>query len=231
MLIRNEQLDLFAREDRTWPPQGILVRLLGHDEIADIILLEKDCVVLFSVKAGLLTEADAKGARSRTKIIDWFYRFLLNQRTSQFGEGAFVQLDRTVTQIRAGAFSSVARHLRIYPIVVTYEHLSENPMLYRWLAEGFRTRGLLQQADVGSAAVISAGTFETLVSVAARGASVQDLLDRRGALDGGEISLDTILRETIPEEFKRRLPQLELAFDTIVRRIKQKLFGTDPGAT
>jgi len=144
------------------------------------------------------------------------------------GEGAFVQLDRTATQVRAGKFPEVSRDLRIYPVVVAYEHLSENPLLYRWLAEAFQARGLLQQPNVGPAAVISVSTFEFLMSVAAQGISVRDLLDRRGALEGGEISLDSVIRETVPEDFKRRLPQLEEAFDEIAGRIKEKLFGSPP---
>jgi hypothetical protein len=198
----------------------------GADEIADIVLIEEQDIILFSAKAGLLFEADAKGARSRQKIIDWLSRFLIDKRTSEHGEGAFVQLDRVVGDIKAGRHAELSAGARIYPVVVTYEHIGEHPLFYRWLSKGLHAQGLLQQSNVAPVAVISVGTFEQLMSVAAHGASVREILEHRGRIEDGEVSVSNIIEEMVPEEQRRRLAQLEDSFHVVVNRITVRLFDT-----
>jgi len=218
---------LLAKESAAFQGSLLLSKQIGGaDEIADIVLVEGQDIILFSAKAGLLLEADAKGARSRQKIIDWLSRFLLDKRTSEHGEGAFVQLDRVVCDIKEGRHPQLSAGARIYPVVVTYEHIGEHPLFYRWLSGGLHARGLFQQSNVAPVAVISVGTFERLMSVAAHGASVRKILEHRGTIEGGEVSVSNIIEEIVPEEQRRRLAQIEDSFYAVVNRITVRLFDT-----
>jgi len=221
---------IFAYRSKNFRGKLLLSRTIGGpDELEDIAVSEPDAVTLFSVKAGLIPEAVGKGARSRDEVLQWLKRFLLEERRSYRGEGAFKLLDEKVNRIRAGEYEPrVARNARMYPVLVTYEFIGENAAFYRWLRKELAARGLLQQPGVASPTVTWVGTYEKLMGVAAHGESIAKMLAARERIEEGEVPLDTVISELLSDGPKGRLPQLEAMFDALVSRVRQRLFDHDP---
>jgi len=195
----------------------------GPDEIEDIVVVEGDAVILFSCKGSLLTK-DVKMATSQSDVVQRLERFFFTLASGRHNDGAIRLLDKKAQRIRAGNYKdAIPRNGRIYPVIVTYEHMGENLVMYDWLKKSSAEKRLFQQPNVAHPTLIWVGDYELLMSVAAHGASISEILDRRTTVEGGLSTLEAIIETTVPASQHRRLPQIERDFDEVVERIRRRL--------
>ena len=112
-------------------------------------------------------------------------------------------------------------------MVVTYDSLGETDVLYRWIEEECRQRGLLQGDEIGPVTLARIDEFEQLMAHAADGRSVVGLLRRREHGDRHR-RLDQILGENPLPPNRRRLAFLNENYHSVSARIIQRRFGRGP---
>jgi hypothetical protein len=156
----------------------------AEDEIEDVVVVEGNSIVMFSVKSLMMRENVARHAISRRDVVDWYEKYFFELQTSKEGEsfrgGALRQLNKRIDMIREGKFESlgVTRDVKIHPVVVTYDNLCENHIIYEWIERKCKEYGILGQ-DVAKPAFVSVDIFEQLMGLHAQGRSVISLLKRR----------------------------------------------------
>lgn len=151
----------------------------ARDEIEDVILIEDDHAIVFSIKSSLLPEGQVHRAKSRSAVIDWLDRFFFSEERTF--KGALRKLSANIDEIRNGDFEDqgVSRTLKIYPVVITYDRLGEDLLLYQRLRRICRDRNVLTQVDVAPVALGSAEEFEWMMEYAAEGRSLLGLMRKR----------------------------------------------------
>lgn len=163
---------------RNW--RLILPSSIGSaDEIEDIILVEDDHAVLFSVKSTLLPEGAVHRAKSQSAIIDWLDRFLFSEDRSF--KGALRKLSANIDEIRNGEFEDqqVGRNLKLLPVLVTYDELGEDVFLYQYIRKRCRDLGILTQSSVAPVTIAAIDCFEWLMEYLRDGRSIVGLLKKR----------------------------------------------------
>lgn len=199
------------------------------DEIEDVVILEGSGCVLGSAKSRLVTEQVARQARSRTALLDWYDEFLFGDEKGRYQAGALRLLDRKVRDIRAGRYSQIAADTVIAPMLITFDDLADNPMLARRIAKCCRDRNVLRQPNVLPVVLAPVDEYEVLMSLAARGRSVLELLSRFTADREGQPNLNGFLHAVRGGE-KVRLAELDEAFHRITDETKRHLFPKPPQA-
>lgn len=196
------------------------------DEVEDVVLLEGNSAVMFSVKARLMHVNASRAAISAKTTLDWYEEYFFEEKGRSYRGGAIRQLDARISMLRRGDFGhlGVSCNLRILPVIVSYDSLGESDLLYRWIESRCATHGLLQQKDIGPVAIASVSDFEDLMARAADGASVVQLLRRRESVDRHR-RLDQILEEHKLPQRRRRLPYFMEKYEALIKRIKKSLFS------
>ncbi len=193
------------------------------DEIEDVVLFEKRGAVLFSGKSKMTRENVARQAQSRSKLIDWYEDFFFEPESKQFSAGAVRLLSANIDRIRAGDHEPrMPRGTRLYPVLVSYDLLCEDVLLYEWIQARCQALGLLQQTAVAPLTIANIEEFEMLMFHAGEGKSVVSLLrDREGRWANRR--LDVQLRSELVQ--RKRAPRLASRFDEIVNGMGLRLFG------
>jgi hypothetical protein len=191
------------------------------DEIDDIVVLEGNTVILFSAKARLVEKSVARDAKSKRMVIDWYQKFLFAEEQGAFRVGAVRQFDAGIQRIRSGAFPEVPRNCRIVPVLVTYDTLCEEFLLYQWIGEQCRALGLLQQDGVAPLVIAHVNDFERLLGRASRGLSLAGFFKARDG-DWKGRRLQNQIGVTRPHD---RLPQLETRFVELMNSMSTRLLG------
>lgn len=148
-------------------------------EVEDVVVLEGNAAVLFSVKSSLVVEEAARKATSRTALISWYEKFFFAKPDARRG-GALRQLSARIDLIQQGKFEpNLPRKTKLLPVLVTYDSLCEDGLLYRWLEEKCIAEGLLLQERVAPLTIARIDDFETLLALGAAGDSIVGILRRR----------------------------------------------------
>lgn len=193
----------------------------SEDEIDDVVVLEGNTVVLFSAKARLVGKDVARDAKSKKMVIDWYRSFLFSEEKGAFRVGAVRQFDANINKIRAGAFPEVPKDARIVPVLVTYDTMCEEYLLYEWIQEQCTALGLLQQENVTPLSIAHVYDFERLFGRASRGLSLaQFFRDREGPWKGRRIQNQ--IGVTAPAD---RLKQLEGRFVELMDSMSMRRLG------
>ena len=185
----------------------------------DVICIEGDSAILFSVKSTLVQASAARQALSARKTLDWFELFSFAKKGPDWRGGAIRLLDSKIARIRSGEFErhGVGRDLTIYPVVVTFDSLGEHDLLYRWLEHRCRAHGVLRQAAVANLTIAGLGQFEQLLGRLAEGRSATGVLHARQG-SGRNRPLAQLLHEDgLPE----RLPLFKRDHDELFARMLQ----------
>ena len=152
----------------------------AKNEIEDVVVVENGGAVLFSAKGRMVKESVARHAKSRSELIDWYEDYFFAARSKEFRGGALRQLHDRIDMIRDGAFEpDLPRNAKLYPTLVTFDTLCENPILNRWVAERCAAEGILHQEGVGPVTLAEVCEYESLMAHAASGGSIADLLSER----------------------------------------------------
>lgn len=219
-----EWLRTVARYAATPAFKGRLI-LSAHpgspDEIDDVVVLEGNTVVLFSAKARLVEKSVARDAKSKRMVMDWYQKFLFAEEQGAFRAGAVRQFDAVIQRIRSGAFPGMPRDCRIVPVLVTYDTLCEEYLLYEWIGEQCRALGLLQHPGVASLAITHVNDYERLLGRASRGLSLAGFFKAREG-DWKGRRLQNQIGVTAPRD---RLPQMEDRFVELMNSLATRLFG------
>jgi hypothetical protein len=197
-----------------------------ESEIEDVVLIEDGAAVLFSVKGRMMRAEAGREAVSVATTMKWYEDFFFEEKGDDYRGGAIQLLQKRIRRIRAGEFESegVACTVELWPIVVTYDALGETPLLYRWLEEQCKSRGLLQDAGVRSVTLARVDEFEDLMSRVAAGRSLVRLLRRRQRIDRYRRLDQTLSENLLPKEV-RRLDYFNREHEVIADRIRVRLFG------
>lgn len=149
------------------------------DEIEDVILVEGNRAVFFSVKSWMLPERDVHRAASEQTVIESLDRFLFAE-TSSF-KGAVRKLDKNISEVLAGEFErlGLSREVRILPVLVGYDELGEDVLLYQRIRHQCKEMGLLQQTGVAPLTLASIDRYESMMEYVAAGRSLVGLLRKR----------------------------------------------------
>lgn len=195
------------------------------DELEDVVIIDGSRVALISAKSRLLPDDLMRDATERARVVDWYESVLLAESKAEHRAGALRLLDKRVQRIRAGKATGVAATVRIYPVLLTYERLGDNPVLHTWVRERCAQAGVLGQADVAPVTFVSAAEYEWLLAGAAQGASVFDVLEHRVSTDDGLISFESALARFFDGSRPLRVPGTQEAFDALMTESVQRLFG------
>ncbi|MBA3462849.1 MAG: hypothetical protein H0T46_23035 [Deltaproteobacteria bacterium] len=151
----------------------------ASDEIEDVIIIEDDHAILFSIKSSLLPEDQIHRARSRSAIIDWLDRFLFSDDRNF--KGALRKLSKNIDEVRNGDFESqgVSRTLKILPVLITYDEIGDDVILHQRIRAKCKEHQLMMQSDVAPVAIGSVEEFEALMEYVAEGRSLVGFLKKR----------------------------------------------------
>lgn len=203
----------------------------SHDEFEDVIIVEGRNVALFSVKSSLIREKSIKRALSRSEAIDWYNEFFFTHKTSaptgsrqDTRGGALRLLNTKIDRIRNGEISEIRDNQKVFPILVTFDDLGDNIILYKWIRQRCKQENLFRQRRVVPPSVMTISEFERLMGLAYHGVSIFKILAQRG--DSQKCGLPTrelmiSYSDNAPQE---RLPFLNSKFEQISDRIKDRLF-------
>lgn len=195
----------------------------AQDEIEDVVSIEDGGAILFSIKGRLVREDIARHALSRTKLLDWYEEYFFKAKTEKFRAGVVAQLSSHIDRIRIGEFEPrVMRDAPIYPVVVTYDQLCENIMLYEWLGSRCKQLGLLQQPNVAALTVTVVEDYERLIGAAAHRKSPIEILGARGSPRQLNERLEVVLYTS---DVPSRLPDSDAEFLVLKARLMGPLNG------
>jgi hypothetical protein len=193
------------------------------DEVDDVVIIEGTTTFLFSAKARLVEESVARHAKSvRVRMVmDWYEKYFFADGNDDFRGGAARQFDSRIQRTRAGTYKHVPKDNRIVPILVTYDSLCEEFLLYEWLEERSKALGLLQQDRVASLALAHVDDFDRLMSRASRGLSLTEFFKER-EFKWRSRRLQQQLGTYALED---RLPQVVAAFEALMNSVSVRLTG------
>jgi hypothetical protein len=220
-----EWVRVYAAKARTSPKakaQIILPSFPGAaDEIDDAVLVENGVVVMFSAKGRMVRESIARYSVSRRELLDWYDAYLFEIKNDDFRGGAIRQISARIDMLRAGRFENrgITRNARVHPVVVTYDSLGENQMLYAWISERCKHHGVLQQPNVGPPVLAVVQDYEALVAIAADGRSVVALLEKRLDPKWKNERLEVILGTSKAQ----RLPQSGSDYAVLIQRMGTRI--------
>lgn len=196
------------------------------DEIDDVVVLEGNTLILFSAKARLVEKSVARDAKSKRVVMDWYDKFLFAEEQGAFRVGAVRQFDNGVQRIRGGVFAGIPRDARIVPVLVTYDTLCEEYLLYERIEQRCRDLGLLQQTGVAPLTIAHVDDFDRLMARASRGLSLAAFFKaREGNWKGRRVQ-----SQLGPTARADRLPQLEACFTELMNSVAMRLTGKGLGA-
>lgn len=194
------------------------------DEIEDVVSLEGNHVVMYSVKARLVREDVARHALSRTTLLDWYERYFFAAKSLSYDGGVAAQLDAKIIRLRAGDFEPrVARDVFVYPVLVTFDNLCGSKQLYEWLVERCRAHRLLQQVNVGPLTLATVADYERLVGAPVHGKSPAEILSARSSPRYRNERLEVVLAAY---DVPSRLPDADSALEHLVSRATQRFRPT-----
>lgn len=194
--------------------QIILASSYGaEDEIEDVVVREDEGAAFFSAKGRMVKESVARHAISRSGLIDWYNEYFFEARNDEFRGGAVRQLSKRIDMLRDGKFEPrLDSNTRVYPAIVTFDSLCENPLLYEWIEERCRAESLLQQPNVGAISLCDVEDFERIMAHGASGGSIVELLRLRDTKwHNRRIQVQLSEEKTIG-----RVPELETMFSDAV---------------
>ncbi len=195
------------------------------DEIEDVAVVDGNAAVLFSAKSRFVAENVARHAQSRSELIDWYDKFFFGGATKAYRAGAIHLLSKRIDRIRGGEFeATIPRATRLIPVLLTYDSLCEDILLYRWIETRCRDLGLLQQWRVDPLTLARVDQFERLMSFCATGGRLIPLFRQRET-HWRHRRLDQMLEETLPKDIPPRLPVIGRMFDEMLSGLGIRLFG------
>jgi hypothetical protein len=218
-----------ARESSASVAQVLLPSQPGApDEVEDVVVVEGQNVILFSVKSRLVDARVSREGKSPETTLAWFEEFFFAEKNKKHRAGAAALLSKRIDMLRAGAFEGqgIARDARVFPVVVTYDCLGENELLYRRLEDGCQRRGLLQQEAVGPLTIARMEDFEELMVRVSVGKSVSGLLTNRERGDRNR-RLDQIIFEVNGPGVADRLKLFDDEFWRLHGRMQARLSGAE----
>lgn len=194
------------------------------DEVEDVVVVEGQNVILFSVKSRLVDARVSREGKSPETTLSWFEEFFFAEKNKTHRAGAASLLSKRIDMLRAGAFEEqgIGRDVRVFPVVVTYDPLGENELLYRRLEDGLRRRSLMQQEDVGPLTIARMEDFEELMVRVSVGKSVSGLLTNRERCDRNR-RLDQVIYEVNGSDVADRLTFFDDEFATLCGRMQARL--------
>ena len=191
------------------------------DEVDDVVIVEGNTTFLFSAKARLVEEPVARHAKSVRMVMDWYEKYFFAAGDDDFRGGAARQFDSRIQRIRAGTYKHVPKDNRIVPILVTYDSLCEEFLLYEWLEERCKALGLLQQERVASLALAHVDDFDRLMARANRGLSLTEFFMEREF----KWKSRRLQQQLGTYELEDRLPQVVAAFEALMNSVSVRLTG------
>lgn len=193
----------------------------SDDEVDDVVIVDGDTTFLFSAKARLVEESVARWAKSPRMVMDWYEKYFFAEGDDDFRGGAVRQFDSRIRRIRAGEHPQVPTANKIVPVLVTYDALAEEFLLYDWLAERSKQLGLLQQESVALLSLAHVDDFERLMSRAHHGDSLRDFFRAREFMWKGR-RLQSQLGAYEPKD---RLPQVVAKFEKLMKDLAARFAG------
>jgi hypothetical protein len=202
----------------------------AEDEIEDIVVVDRERVVLLSVKASLVPETNLKCAESVNDVITWLRRFFLESaesaKTTGYRAGALWLLDRKVQKIRAGVYEKrgIKKNALVLPVVVCFDNVGECGVLYKWLDEECKRLGILSARNqVRPVTILTPEDYESVFALASRGKSLCDLLVEKTRTAERPARMDWFLYHRIDDPRTLRLPSIAAEFESLVDRSIERL--------
>lgn len=202
----------------------------ASDEIEDVVLVDRDRVVLFSAKSTLVKEASLKCAKSRGVIVEWLEHFFFDNpgsaKKSGYRGGALQLLDQKIQRIRAGEYEDrgLKRQSLILPVVVSFDNVGECGVLYKWIEQRCAQLGILSERnDVRSLTILTPDDYEGVLALGSRGKSVASLLVEKTRPPERLGKMDRFLMSRVKDGRELRLPRMDAQFHELIERSVQSL--------
>lgn len=196
------------------------------DEIEDLVLLDEDTAVLFSMKGKVLPEGPARTATRAEDILAWLDGYFFCSRSGKHRKGVLRLLDDKVRQIRAGRHADrIPAHVKVIPVIVTYDLIPDGAATYDWLRRRCHLHGLFQSDDVAPVTLMSGSDFEHTMGLVAQGVNVLDVLRLRLSPRFQDCRWSVLLHDRAPEGEIRRPAWLDDEFERLGNEIHRTVFA------
>ena len=119
-----------------------------------------------------------------------------------------------------GAIPATAK---VFPVLVTFDDLCENPALNQWVDLRCKKLGVLQGADVAPPLMITLDGLESLLALVSNGYSLRQLMATKASVDR-HVSLTGFVVKYSPDGKELRLPALATRFDALTTQTMKTLF-------
>jgi hypothetical protein len=194
----------------------------SKDEIEDVVTIEPKGVVMFSAKGRMVPEDVARYSLSRRELLDWYEQYFFDNRGDEFRGGAIRLLSARIDMLRRGEFEDrgLSKHVRVHPVIVTYDVLGDNQMLHVWLRDRCKAHGLMQQPNVGALALAAVQHYEWLIGAAAYGRSIVEILEKRNTKLWANERLDVLLNAL---DVPVRLPGYQPEYAALMQRMAPRI--------
>jgi hypothetical protein len=219
------ELSLEASKLEEFGSRLLLSKGVGSfDELEDIVLLDSGGVALLSAKSRLVRESIARQAESRSELLDWYDEFLFAEKTKNYKPGAIKLLESKIRLIREGKVAAVPRNAEVFPVLVTFDDLCENPALHEWIAQRCKTTEVLQGIGVHPLTLATLEDLESLLALTSRGFMITELLKEKVSGKNRADSLRDVLVRHSPALAEHRLPFLAERFECLADATGKLLF-------
>jgi hypothetical protein len=202
----------------------------SHDEIEDVVVIDRDRVALFSAKSSLVPEANLKAARSLSAVVEWLRRFFfIDKDTAQltgFREGTLRLLDKKIQRIRAGEYESrgIRRNALVIPVVISFDNVGESGVLYKWIEEECDRLGILSaRPQVRPLTILTPEDYEAMLALGSSGKRICELLLQKSQTAQKWGRTDRFLYRLTGGSRSMRLPNMERRFKDLTDRVLHRM--------
>ncbi|AKQ68198.1 hypothetical protein A176_005110 [Myxococcus hansupus] len=196
---RNIALETIGQSNPT--TKLILSTAIGSsDELEDIVTIESDGIVLFSVKSRLVLESVARQAVSRRNLLNWYEEFLFGpgNKKKKHQPGALRLLDARIHAIRSGQTEIRETLAPIFPVLVTFDDLCENGALDRWIAKKYSEHDMPRPPNTHPPVLLTINDFEALMSLSSSGHLITSILSRKHSEEWRDATMSALLLSYSP---------------------------------
>lgn len=191
------------------------------NQVEDVVLARGARTALISVKSSLFPTAAFETDKTLFDAID---RLLFAPRTAGHREGALFQMTRGIQRVRNGESSALHPEGRIFPILLTFEHVPDFALVYRWIRERCEHEGLVFP-NVAPITLLDPSDYEHLLAAIERGIDPFDILEYRCNTLRGELSFAQAAMEVVRPTGPLRRASTEREWKAWTTESNRRLFS------
>ena len=204
----------------------VLPRSLTGDEVEDVVMVNGNKAVLFSVKSRLIRDDVHKQARSSRAVVQLYDGMLFGDATDEFRVGAVRQLSASVERVRARRYEPDLDHrVEVFPVLVTFDEMGlDTPGAYQWMRTRMNALRLRLPRNTHAVTFVTVSEFERLMALAEHGHDLTRLLALKTSPQWADARLDVLISREVRDASHARSSFMSGEFERISNTIFTGLF-------